>query len=388
MCEGKKSFEAHKIQSTYKETKQNTPTATKQIMLSTLKLPHSSLAYKRLFMLFILATVGIHPAAAAMLRRAATTLSTTQAQWNLAGLGYLSYTGIDGIAGPKTADAASNFQTDQCLYIDGIVGPLTSESLITVMKQVQAKVGAVQDGFNGANTKSKIIAYQQANGLVADGMAGPLTFSKMDLKRVVFPCGNTSSNSLIVGDIYTPSTTVPCATGTTDLGTGYKAYSQGVEIAVRLCAIPGFKSSSEESTPGSAYYISGSNGNVIVNSRVSGAVLAMFNKAKSQGLTLTANSSFRTMDHQTKLCNADAACKNGSYKMVAKPGFSMHQLSVAIDFAGPTASNKDATCSNRVTAYNSPVWVWLMNNANAYGYRQYAAESWHWDPLVNSVTRC
>lgn len=351
---------------------------------------HRSCAYKQLLMVLVISLTGINSSTAASLRKAAMTLSTTQAQWNLAGLAYLSYSGIDGIAGSKTADAASKFQTDQCLYVDGIVGPITSESLITVMKQVQAKVGAVQDGLNGPNTKSKIIAYQQANGLVADGMAGPLTFAKMGLTRISPKCGSSASNTAIVGDIFWPSTTVPCVSGTVDLGTGYKAYSQGSEIAVRLCAVPGFKSSSEESTPGSPYYISGSNGNVIVNSRVSGAVLAMFNKAKSQGVTLSATSSFRTMDHQMQLCNANAGCRSGtSYAMVAKPGFSLHQLSVAIDFNGPTAKNKDATCTSyRATDYNSSVWVWLKNNASAYGYRQYAAESWHWDPLVSSITRC
>ena len=68
----------------------------------------------------------------------AATISTTQAQWNLAGLGYLSYTSIDGISGPKTAGAASSFQTDRCIDSDGVVGSATSDALVNLMKQVQA----------------------------------------------------------------------------------------------------------------------------------------------------------------------------------------------------------------------------------------------------------
>lgn len=331
------------------------------------------------------AVVGVTATAPSVAQAA---LSTTQAQWNLAGLGYLSYSGIDGIVGPNTTNAASLFQTDRCLDVDGIIGNNTSNELVSMMKKVQAKVGTTQDGLNGPNTKSKIIAYQQANGLVADGMAGPATMAKMGITRVA-TCGTGGTGTGIIGDIYQPSNTIACASGTTDLGTGQKAYSQGTAISVRLCAIPGFKSTSQESTPGNTYYVAGSNGNVIVTSRVAGAVLAMYNKAKSQGLTLSAVSSFRTMAHQQALCNNDTGCRTGtSYAYVAKPGHSLHQLGVAIDFAGTNKKMSDANCTTRrATDTGSTVWNWLKNNAATYGYRQYAAESWHWDPVVSS-NRC
>jgi peptidoglycan hydrolase-like protein with peptidoglycan-binding domain len=330
------------------------------------------------------ATVGLTATAPSVAEAA---MSTTQAQWNLAGLGYLSYSGIDGIAGPNTANAASLFQTDRCLSVDGIIGTNTSNELISMVKKVQAKVGTTQDGLNGPNTKSKIIAYQQANGLVADGMAGPATMAKMGIARVA-SCGTSGSGTGIIGDIYQPSNNIACPTGTTNLGTGQTAYSQGSPIATRLCAIPGFKSSSDESTPGNTWYISGANGNVIVTSRVAGAVLAMYNKAKSQGLTLSAKSSFRTMAHQQALCNGDTGCRTGtSYALVAKPGTSLHQLGVAIDFIGPGVKNVNATCTNRAADTSSATYNWLRNNAAAYGYKQYAVESWHWDPLV-AANRC
>lgn len=333
----------------------------------------------------IIAAVGLTVTTSSVAEAA---ISTSQAQWNLAGLAYLSYSGIDGIVGPNTTNAASVFQTDRCLESDGIIGNNTSNELVSMMKKVQAKVGAIQDGYNGPSTKTKIIAYQQANGLSADGMAGAATMAKMGIARVA-SCGSGGSGTGIVGDIYQDSTGVPCATGTTNLGTGQKAYSQGASIPTRLCAIPGFKSSGESSTVGNKYYVAGSNGNVIVTSRVSGAVLAMYNKAKSQGLTLTARSSFRTMAQQQDLCNGDTGCRNGtSYAKVAKPGTSPHQFGVAIDFNGTNVYKKDGNCSNnRATETSSTVWNWLKANAAAYGYKQYAAESWHWDPLV-SANRC
>jgi peptidoglycan hydrolase-like protein with peptidoglycan-binding domain len=332
----------------------------------------------------IVAAVGLTVTTSSVAEAA---VSTSQAQWNLAGLGYLPYSGVDGIAGPATANAASVFQTDRCLDVDGIIGNNTSNELVSMMKKVQAKVGATQDGLNGPNTKSKIISYQQANGLVADGMAGPATMTKMGIARTA-SCGTGGSGTGIIGDIYQPSNNIACPSGTTNLGTAQKAYSQGASISTRLCAIPGFKSTSSESTPGNTWYVSGANGNVIVTSRVAGAVLGMYNKAKSQGLTVSATSSFRTMAHQQALCNGNTGCRTGtSYAVVAKPGTSLHQLGVAIDFAGPSVKKLDATCANRATDTSSATYNWLKSNAAAYGYKQYAVESWHWDPLV-SGNRC
>ena len=229
---------------------------------SPLSTPFISSAKRKIAALLvgIVAAVGVTVTTSSVAQAA---ISTTQAQWNLAGLAYLPYSGVDGIVGPNTANAASVFQTDRCLDVDGIIGNNTSNELISMMKKVQAKVGATQDGLNGPNTKSKIISYQQANGLTADGMAGPATMTKMGITRVA-SCGTGGTGSCIIGNIYEPSTTIACASGTTDLGTGQKAYSQGNQISVRLCAIPGFKSSSQESTVGNTYYVSGANGNVII----------------------------------------------------------------------------------------------------------------------------
>lgn len=46
--------------------------------------------------------------------------TTTQVQWDVAGIGYLAFGDIDGVTGPKTSAAVKAFQTDRCLDVDGV----------------------------------------------------------------------------------------------------------------------------------------------------------------------------------------------------------------------------------------------------------------------------
>lgn len=329
---------------------------------------------RRLLIALMAAGLGLTLSLTATTRADAATLSVRQIQWNLAALGYLNYTQIDGINGTNTKAAVSAFQGNRCLQRDGVVGTNTSSALLTVVRSVQAKAGTTQDGLAGSNTKTAITNYQRAHGLSpVDGMAGPATFKAMGLTRQL----NCGGGPLIIGDPLTDSSSVACGAGTTNLGV-WNAYHNGRRYSARLCAIPGFISTSEESTPGTRFYIPGANHNVIVNSRVSRAVLAMFKAAKAQGLTLRANSSFRTYAHQQALCPCDGV-------NVARPGYSLHQSAVAIDFSGPTTKG-GSTCSTRATS-TSATWKWLVGHAHAYGYYQYAHESWHWDTLRGS-SRC
>jgi hypothetical protein len=209
----------------------------------------------------------------------------------------------------------------------------------------------------------------------------------------------TADNS-IAGDVLADSTGVPCAAGTVDLGVsdGWYRGTAGtpVRVPIRLCAVPNLPSNGTESKPGARYYIKKANGKAIVNSRVSGAVYSMIADMKAAGIATTALSSYRSMRHQQVLCQKDASCKNGCYDFVAQPGTSRHQLGIAIDFAGPSASAKvagatcatrsDVTCPPRAKAQNSNVWRWLNAHAADYGFNQYALESWHWDPLESADT--
>ena len=186
----------------------------------------------------------------------------------------------------------------------------------------------------------------------------------------------------IVGNIFADSTSVACAPGTIDVGI-QDGYHGGTLTKIRLCALTNLTSSSAESTPGSAYYIKNANGLALVNSRVSAAVFAMVNDAKNSHISVSANSSFRTMAHQKALCQANAHCKKGKYDLVAKPGTSNHQMGLAIDFNGTNVTG-GGSCGARAKDPNSAIWSWLYSNASKYGYHQYSAESWHWDPTTGA----
>ena len=113
---------------------------------------------------------------------------------------------VDGIFGGKTYAAVTAFQKANSLSVDGIVGKLTWGKLydaapVTVMTAAQPTVsygssgeavrklqellnargydcGSV-DGIFGAKTKAAVQAFQEANSLASDGIAGPLTWSKL-----------------------------------------------------------------------------------------------------------------------------------------------------------------------------------------------------------------
>ena len=113
---------------------------------------------------------------------------------------------VDGIFGSKTYAAVTAFQKANSLSVDGIVGKLTWGKLydaapVTVMTAAQPTVsygssgeavrklqellnargydcGSV-DGIFGAKTKAAVQAFQEANSLASDGIAGPLTWSKL-----------------------------------------------------------------------------------------------------------------------------------------------------------------------------------------------------------------
>lgn len=191
---------------------------------------------------------------------------------------------------------------------------------------------------------------------------------------------------LIVGDLGADSTTIPCAHGTYSLGTR-AGYFDGTRLRIRLCAVRGFHSIAPESTPGTNYYIRGSRGNVIVNARVSGAVEALFTFARKHGVTLSANSSYRSMRYQRALCADDRDCRHRNYIYVARPGWSNHQLGVAIDVADIYGTGGRTCARARATDPASPSWQLLDRYAHRFGYRQYSAETWHWDPL-HGPDRC
>ena len=110
--------------------------------------------------------------------------------------------------------------------------------------------------------------------------------------------------------------------------------------------------------------------------------------AKADNVNLRLASGFRTMETALRLrkCYEDGkrlvadgksrrgACNNGN--LAATPGWSKHQIGVAVDIRG-TCSYKTpfAECARK-----SEVFSWLQENANKYKfYSTVRSEPWHWE---------
>jgi hypothetical protein len=177
---------------------------------------------------------------------------------------------------------------------------------------------------------------------------------------------STAGSTVDMDKLFDNSTGVACADGTKDLGI-QDGYHGGTKVKIRICAVSNLPSSGEESAGN--YGVSGANGKAIVNSRVSGAVYAMAAAAKKDGVSLTANSAFRTMAHQQALCPCDGV-------HVAVPGTSNHQMGLAIDFGGGLPATPGPISGNQF-------WDWLSKNADKFSYKNYPKEAWHWSPTGN-----
>ena len=109
------------------------------------------------------------------------------------------------------------------------------------------------------------------------------------------------------------------------------------------------------------------------------AFVRMVDDAKADGVTFYAESAYRSFDYQEKLYKNYVA-SNGqekANKFAAKPGFSEHELGLAIDLANIW------TITTKGEEYK-----WLSKHAHKYGYifrykeewediTGYSAESWH-----------
>jgi hypothetical protein len=173
---------------------------------------------------------------------------------------------------------------------------------------------------------------------------------------------STAGATIDLATLYDDSSRVACADNTKSLGIA-DGYTAGKKVKIRICAITNITSTGEESK--GRYGVSGADGKLVVNSRVSGAVYAMVEAAKKDNVTLTAISGFRTMAHQRDLCPCDGV-------NVAVPGTSNHQMGLAIDFGNLPSSPGPIT--------GNATWDWLAANASKFDYKNYPHEAWHWSP--------
>lgn len=160
---------------------------------------------------------------AAVISASSNTADIKVLQQKLKNWGYYSGT-VDGIYGSKTVAAVKKFQTANGLVVDGIAGTKTlaamgitigltvsastvkAGSSYTDIKTVQRRLkdlgyyGGSVDGVYGSGTTAAVKNFQSANALVADGIAGPKTLSKLGISSVSGSSSNsgTSSNTYLL----------------------------------------------------------------------------------------------------------------------------------------------------------------------------------------------
>ena len=122
---------------------------------------------------------------------------------------------VDGSFGPKTAAVIKQFQKENSLTADGIASTVLTAQLqqalkkklapdtklttgsflqkgasgagvVALQKALNKKMGTqmTEDGVFGNGTAEAVKKFQAANGLTADGIAGPATFAALGIKNI------------------------------------------------------------------------------------------------------------------------------------------------------------------------------------------------------------
>jgi LAS superfamily LD-carboxypeptidase LdcB len=120
-----------------------------------------------------------------------------------------------------------------------------------------------------------------------------------------------------------------------------------------------------------------------VNITIAPQVQAMFAAAQAAGLNL-GGGGFR--DSASQIATRRNNCGSSNYAIyqmpasscsppTAKPGTSMHERGLAIDF----------TCSGggAFSFKNSPCFPWMKANAAKFGFYNLPSEPWHWSTNGN-----
>ena len=103
-------------------------------------------------------------------------------QTNLYGLNY-NYNGlqINGVFDLLTDEVVRDFQAENKLISDGIVGPITWNVLLSKVVKIQKQLSylnfnpGIIDGLFGSKTTDAAKRFQSVNGLIIDGVVNPRT---------------------------------------------------------------------------------------------------------------------------------------------------------------------------------------------------------------------
>ncbi len=133
--------------------------------------------------------------------------------------------------------------------------------------------------------------------------------------------------------------------------------------------------------PSDIMRVHGKNGAVPLHRLAAQAWAAMLCAARADGIAaplLLIVSGYRSSRHQARLW-AKARAKYGSpeeaRKWVAPPGSSAHQSGRAVDlYLGTSNDSRNVAALRRTPAY-----LWLVANAQRFGFYPYEREPWHWE---------
>lgn len=145
------------------------------------------------------------------------------------------------------------------------------------------------------------------------------------------------------------SSATTCAAGK-DLGTA-DGYKNGKKTIIRICNVQG----------------------IVVNAQISGNLDKLLNAAHGAGVPMSGGG-FRTMEEQiaarrnNNCPNIYTAPASSCSPPTAQPGFSNHQMGLAIDF----------TAGGSIISGGSAQFRWLKAHAATYGLKNLPSESWHW----------
>lgn len=305
--------------------------------------------------------------------------AVTRLQTRLKELGY--YTdAVDGQFGPGTRTAVTEFQRQNGLGADGIVGTETSTLLYSDAAKVAitpeptevptptpdtSSMGAVQqrladlgyytgtvDGLSGPATKKAITLFQQQHGLSADGIYGPATAAVL----------------------FSDSAHAVQATPTPDPDEIPGVMANGYPILVNddnyipdnyqhVCLV-----NMKEYCDASVVKVKGSD--IQGEKYAVDALLTMLRAAQAEGLTSwQVNAGYRSIEYQQKLFDervyayrqegmTGTQARAKVRQTVADPGASEHHTGLAFDVAVTGASSFASTEQS----------VWLARHCWEYGF--------------------
>lgn len=187
------------------------------------------------------------------------------------------------------------------------------------------------DGIIGSQTRSAIRTFQQRAGLSVDGIVGPQTEQALIAAGAGRPPTGSSSG-------YPGTPSVPSGGSTPDIVT-----VRGIQVA----------------------------------RQIAGKIEALLSAAQADGVRLS-GWGYRSTQRQIELRRAH--CGPTQYDIwekpssqckppTARPGRSMHEQGLAIDFTYNGQSIK---------THDNPGFQWLARNAARFGLKNLPSEPWHW----------